>query len=141
MAKGYMTRDQSGPGFEIIDAAPAGALSVSGDEMSHFMTGRDRGLRRGETLPLAATPRSRPDRGRRPERQGRSLERQLQFVSDATGQDGQGLLHLAQLAYLQAIVGGFFGGALEPGAGDQGTRQLVQSALRRRTLPERRFGS
>jgi CubicO group peptidase (beta-lactamase class C family) len=37
MAKGYETSDKVGPGFEIIDMPPAGALSTTGDDISHFM--------------------------------------------------------------------------------------------------------
>ena len=37
MAKGYITSDQPGPGFEIIDMPPAGSLSTTGDDISHFM--------------------------------------------------------------------------------------------------------
>lgn len=37
MATGYATTDQPGPGFEIIDMPPAGALSSTGDDMAHFM--------------------------------------------------------------------------------------------------------
>jgi len=37
MAKGYETWDQPGPGFEIIDMPPAGSLSTTGDDISHFM--------------------------------------------------------------------------------------------------------
>ncbi|HEX4198099.1 MAG TPA: serine hydrolase domain-containing protein [Caulobacteraceae bacterium] len=37
MSKGYETRNKPGPGFEIIDMPPAGALSATGDDMSHFM--------------------------------------------------------------------------------------------------------
>ncbi|HEY5006426.1 MAG TPA: serine hydrolase domain-containing protein [Caulobacteraceae bacterium] len=37
MAKGYETWSKPGPGFEVIDMPPAGALSATGDDMSHFM--------------------------------------------------------------------------------------------------------
>jgi CubicO group peptidase (beta-lactamase class C family) len=37
MSKGYETWDKPGPGFEVISMPPAGALSASGDDMSHFM--------------------------------------------------------------------------------------------------------
>jgi len=37
MAKGYDTWDKPGPGFEIIDMPPAGALTTTGDDISHFM--------------------------------------------------------------------------------------------------------
>jgi len=37
MAKGYVTADQPGPGFEIIDMPPAGSLTTTGDDISHFM--------------------------------------------------------------------------------------------------------
>jgi CubicO group peptidase (beta-lactamase class C family) len=37
MSTGYQTRDHAGPGFEIVDMPPAGALSASGDDMAHFM--------------------------------------------------------------------------------------------------------
>jgi CubicO group peptidase (beta-lactamase class C family) len=37
MSKGYDTWNKPGPGFEIIDMPPAGALSATGDDMSHFM--------------------------------------------------------------------------------------------------------
>ena len=37
MSRGYSTWDKPSPGFEIIDMPPAGALSASGDDMSHFM--------------------------------------------------------------------------------------------------------
>jgi CubicO group peptidase (beta-lactamase class C family) len=37
MAVGYATAEKPGPGFEIIDMPPAGSLSTTGDDMSHFM--------------------------------------------------------------------------------------------------------
>ncbi len=37
MATGYATWDKPGPGFEIIDMPPAGALSSTGDDMARFM--------------------------------------------------------------------------------------------------------
>ncbi|HWF78066.1 MAG TPA: serine hydrolase domain-containing protein [Caulobacteraceae bacterium] len=37
MATGYATWDQPGPGFEIVDMPPAGALSSTGDDMARFM--------------------------------------------------------------------------------------------------------
>jgi CubicO group peptidase (beta-lactamase class C family) len=37
MSRGYETRDEPGPGFEIIDLPPAGSLSATGDDMAHFM--------------------------------------------------------------------------------------------------------
>lgn len=37
MSKGYETWDKPGPGFEVIDMPPAGALSATGDDMAHFM--------------------------------------------------------------------------------------------------------
>ena len=37
MATGYATWDKPGPGFEIVDMPPAGALSSTGDDMAHFM--------------------------------------------------------------------------------------------------------
>ena len=37
MSKGYSTWDKPGPGFEIISMPPAGSLSATGDDMSHFM--------------------------------------------------------------------------------------------------------
>jgi hypothetical protein len=37
MARGYLTWDTPGPGFEIIDMPPAGSLSATGDDMAHFM--------------------------------------------------------------------------------------------------------
>ena len=37
MSKGYETWNKPGPGFEIISMPPAGALSATGDDMSHFM--------------------------------------------------------------------------------------------------------
>jgi hypothetical protein len=37
MAKGYVTWDQPGPGFEIISMPPAGSLTTTGDDISHFM--------------------------------------------------------------------------------------------------------
>ena len=37
MAVGYATAEKPGPGFEIIDMPPAGALSTTGDDISHFM--------------------------------------------------------------------------------------------------------
>ena len=37
MSNGYETWDKPGGGFEIIDMPPAGALSATGDDMSHFM--------------------------------------------------------------------------------------------------------
>jgi len=37
MSKGYMTWDKPGEGFEVIDMPPAGSLSATGDDMSHFM--------------------------------------------------------------------------------------------------------
>ncbi len=37
MATGYATWDKPGPGFEIVDMAPAGALSSTGDDMARFM--------------------------------------------------------------------------------------------------------
>ena len=37
MAKGYVTWNQPGPGFEIISMPPAGSLSTTGDDISHFM--------------------------------------------------------------------------------------------------------
>jgi CubicO group peptidase (beta-lactamase class C family) len=37
MAKGYDTWDKPGPGFEVIDMPPAGSLSTTGDDISHFM--------------------------------------------------------------------------------------------------------
>ena len=37
MSQGYQTSDEPGPGFEIIDLAPAGSLSATGDDMAHFM--------------------------------------------------------------------------------------------------------
>ena len=37
MSKGYMTWDKPGPDFEVIDMPPAGSLSSTGDDMSHFM--------------------------------------------------------------------------------------------------------
>jgi CubicO group peptidase (beta-lactamase class C family) len=37
MAKGYSTSNAPGPGFEIIDMPPAGSLTTTGDDISHFM--------------------------------------------------------------------------------------------------------
>ena len=37
MSKGYETWDKPGPGFEVVNVPPAGALSATGDDMSHFM--------------------------------------------------------------------------------------------------------
>jgi len=37
MAVGYRTWDHPGAGFEVIDLAPAGSLSSTGDDMSRFM--------------------------------------------------------------------------------------------------------
>jgi len=37
MATGYETSDKAGPGFEIIDMPPAGSLTTTGDDISHFM--------------------------------------------------------------------------------------------------------
>jgi CubicO group peptidase (beta-lactamase class C family) len=37
MAKGYNTSDSPGPGFEVIDMPPAGSLTTTGDDISHFM--------------------------------------------------------------------------------------------------------
>jgi CubicO group peptidase (beta-lactamase class C family) len=37
MATGYSTWDKPGPGFEVVDMPPAGALSSTGDDMSRFM--------------------------------------------------------------------------------------------------------
>jgi CubicO group peptidase (beta-lactamase class C family) len=37
MATGYETADKPGPGFEIIDMPPAGSLTTTGDDISHFM--------------------------------------------------------------------------------------------------------
>jgi CubicO group peptidase (beta-lactamase class C family) len=37
MATGYATWDKPGPGFEVVDMAPAGALSSTGDDMARFM--------------------------------------------------------------------------------------------------------
>ncbi|HEX3889150.1 MAG TPA: serine hydrolase domain-containing protein [Phenylobacterium sp.] len=37
MAKGYRVSEKPGAGFEVVEPAPAGALSASGDDMSHFM--------------------------------------------------------------------------------------------------------
>jgi len=37
MSKGYETWSKPGPGFEIISLPPAGSLSATGDDMSHFM--------------------------------------------------------------------------------------------------------
>jgi CubicO group peptidase (beta-lactamase class C family) len=37
MAVGYATSEHPGPGFEVIDMPPAGALTTTGDDISHFM--------------------------------------------------------------------------------------------------------
>ena len=37
MSKGYTTWDKPGPGFEIVNVPPAGSLTSTGDDMSHFM--------------------------------------------------------------------------------------------------------
>lgn len=37
MSVGYETKDKPAPGFEVIDMPPAGALSATADDMSHFM--------------------------------------------------------------------------------------------------------
>jgi CubicO group peptidase (beta-lactamase class C family) len=47
MSKGYVDWDHPGPGFEIIRVGPAGSLSASGDDMSHFMIAQLRNGRYG----------------------------------------------------------------------------------------------
>lgn len=37
MSMGYETWEKPGPGFEVISMPPAGSLSATGDDMSHFM--------------------------------------------------------------------------------------------------------
>jgi len=49
MSKGYSTWDKPGPGFEIISMPPAGSLSATGDDMSHFMIAQLQNGKYGDT--------------------------------------------------------------------------------------------
>ena len=49
MSKGYETWDKPGPGFEVVNVPPAGALSATGDDMSHFMIAHLQDGRYGST--------------------------------------------------------------------------------------------
>jgi CubicO group peptidase (beta-lactamase class C family) len=53
MSRGYETREEPGPGFEIIDLPPAGSLSATGDDMAHFMIAHLQEGRYGDSRILA----------------------------------------------------------------------------------------
>lgn len=67
MATGYMTTDKPGRGFEIVSVAPAGSLSSTADDMTHFMIahlrqGQYQGVRilKPETADLMHTAVTKP---------------------------------------------------------------------------------